>query len=871
MGEDRTINHTRTTIRLRRGAAAGQARHSPLLSAALAALIAVLCADNARAWPSREEALAARLKTGKAALEDELYELAAKQLEAYVRKVRKDPERLAEGTVLLARALHGQKKPDAMIQLLRNVPAEAHKSGSGGGLAFWLATAYYETRRYTQALETLASFETRFPDDACLLQAQRLRIRCLLDTDRLPEALEAFKRFDAEQAGSAQAAANLLDWGQVLLGAGRSDEAKTVFRKLVGITPTPAEAREARFWLGQILITHKSYEEARAVLNPLIEQPAPDYDRQARAHYALAQIDEAQGKHADAVAAMRKGLELARTRAVRNEGQVVLGRLLVKTGQIEEGAAMLRAYIAAVPDDPLAERIQLELAEYFLNTDRYDQAVKEYQLYLETYARDDGRAQALYGKGWALLNLGREAEASAAFEKAYSLFPARSEQREKALLKVGDAYFANAQYKTAFATYTRFLTQFPESALRAQAEFQLAESRARDKQIKEAKAAFLALAAQHETDSLAEHALVRVAELGEQQGDLQQALSAYERVMSDYPQGAFFPYCLCSRGILRYRLGDIAGALQDFEEVSARFPETEYAEQAEWRRGACYRALHNDAKALETWRAFVTKRPDSAWVAHVLFSMGEYEYNRQAFKEAESHFSELTRKHPDSPLADDALFWAGRAAFDQAEYRRAAEGWFAALAKKHPTSPMLTEARLLQGDALRELAEYSGAILVFNEFIKQFPNSYLIDRVWLRKGDCQFTLGTNDRKRYEEAITSYRVVVDSANAAQELKLQANCKIGRCLEKMDRTDAALRQYLEQVVYKYLALREQGVPLDGAKWFTRAAQYAAGICEARKNWREAVNIYRRIVEADVPASKSAQERINKIRLENWLLFY
>jgi hypothetical protein len=74
-------------------------------------------------------------------------------------------------------------------------------------------------------------------------------------------------------------------------------------------------------------------------------------------------------------------------------------------------------------------------------------------------------------------------------------------------------------------------------------------------------------------------------------------------------------------------------------------------------------------------------------------------------------------------------------------------------------------------------------------------------------------------------------------------------------------------------KFLQESEKGVKHTEPEkvWFTRAALGAALLLESEKDLRRMVNILDRIVEANVPASDEARERIKKIKAENWWLFY
>ena len=111
-----------------------------------------------------------------------------------------------------------------------------------------------------------------------------------------------------------------------------------------------------------------------------------------------------------------------------------------------------------------------------------------------------------------------------------------------------------------------------------------------------------------------------------------------------------------------------------------------------------------------------------------------------------------------------------------------------------------------------------------------------------------------------------KIYVD-AQAPFDLRSQASFKVGRCLEKMGRANAALERYME-VVYAFL--QEEQPPEEAAVWFTRAAFAAAALQEAAGQWKEAANIYRRVTAAGVPSAVEARLRMERIRREHWAAF-
>jgi tetratricopeptide (TPR) repeat protein len=196
----------------------------------------------------------------------------------------------------------------------------------------------------------------------------------------------------------------------------------------------------------------------------------------------------------------------------------------------------------------------------------------------------------------------------------------------------------------------------------------------------------------------------------------------------------------------------------------------------------------------------------------------------------------------------------------QSEHRRAI-GLFNELTRTYTNSPLIPDARFAQGDALAELGEFSGALLAFDDILRRFPGHALADRARGRMGDCQFMLGADRSDRYQEAISSYRALLDSPTATPALRLQAMFKIGRCYEQMGRTSDAFRYYLD-TVYGWLDARAEGRFVEPV-WFVRAAFGAAAIKEAEQQWDEAIRMYERIVAAGLPAGADAEKQIQRIR--------
>ena len=832
----------------------------------IALSMTLFCASVSAANREREEQeKAALLTAGKAALEDGLYTVAAKNFDRYIRKAVTDAER-AEGTLLQARVLFGEREFGEAVNLLMRRSSWAVGTPSEPGFIYWKAKALYEEGSYADALTLLEDLGFRFPDNAYSLAAMRLRAQSHLQLKNYDLALDEFRQFQKSYPDSAEAPDNLLDWGGTLIELGARGDAAETLNRLVVNYPASDAATRGSLWLGDLYVGRGEWDKAQEVLGTLARREGARTDRRAMAWFALARIYEAQTNIAAAVDALEQGTRIAPDPITKVQGDAYRAKLLIRSGKVDDGVVLFRQAVKAMPSEPLAAGVQLDLAQVLLDQKLFDKSAVEFQNYLEAFSDQRDQPRALMGKGWSLWGMKRYAESAAAFEKAYTRYT-NLDDKAQALLKAGDASFANKQFKLARERYEKVIAEFPSNPLVPQAQLQLAECFAQLNEPDQAEEKLNVLVKAGENSPLADVAFIRIAQLKEQQGRWESAMATYDRIISSYSNRAVCAQALHARGVIRYRLGMFKEALEDFERVSRDYPLSDMIGQALYMRGWCLYLAGRDEEALALCNEFIEKYSDSVWAPDVLFWLGEYHFNHGNYAEAGRQFAALAERYPDVPLADDALFWAGRAAAEKKDYLDAIEH-FNELAKRYPGSSKLAETRFAQGDVLSELGQFAGAILHFEEIIKKYPDSYLVDAAWGRKGDCQYTLGKEDPSRYPEAMASYQAVLNSPTASKDLKWQAEYKMGRCKEKLGQPAEALELYVN-VVYSYLDDAKSGNP-GSPLWFTRAAFNAAAIKESEEKWREAVNLYRRVIEANVPAAVEAEQRVEKIRSEHWTMF-
>ncbi|MDD5482385.1 MAG: tetratricopeptide repeat protein [Kiritimatiellae bacterium] len=805
------------------------------------------------------------LAVASAALEDEMYEIAEENIRQYLELAAGGGRTQTEHIIMLARALRGRKKYPEMLELLVRNRQEAESGHLAGAFAFWLALAFYDNARWEASWEQINGFESRYPGSALIPDAIRLQADVLLKLGRESEAAGVLQRLIGKNEHDTEHVDDRLFLGQVLAGSGRTGEAVAVLEKMLSFPPDTSAGQKCRGILGRIYTGREEWQKARRVYEPLLNQENIPDDYRLQAIEALAEIAASQTNYGEALIILEKGERLLTNPPQKNELGLFQGRLLLKTGKIDEGTALIHNFVRSQTTNALGAEVQIELAQTLLAGGLNEKALVEFQNFLETFAARADLTEAYRGKGTALFNLGRYHEAAAAFGKAGET-AGNPEKKAEYLYCAADAFFAGGQFKPAADMYALAAAAASSAHLANMARFQVAECQLQMENLAEAEKSFWEVYDEDPADTLAPRALLRIADILLRQNKLRAAETVYVWINLDYGV-QWRPRSIYGRGVIAYRSGRFTEAKDYFADVlrqTGLAGDNEVAAAATYMAGWSCFMLDDPAEARRRFASVVSVYPRSAKAPEALFRLGEHDYNCGHYDSAEKLFRRLADDYPLSSLAADSLFWAGRAALMQNEFKKGRD-YFSALIKKYPGSSKKSEARYFQGVALCELGRFDAAILVFNEVIRQSPDH---ERAAFKKADCQFILGSDESQRYEEAVNSYQFILDRPERSASARLQARYKIGRCLEKLGKKDEALARYL-QVVYAYL--QDEAQTPSGNLWFARAAFNAAAIMEDKEQWRQAVNIYQRVVEADIPAGNDARERIDALRAKHWLLFY
>ncbi len=745
-----------------------------------------------------------------------------------------------------------------------------------------LADSMLKSNRPTEALAVVEKAAEGQAKGKALDSLLRLQSAAHLKIEGLSDrTIKLLTRIDGEASSPETRSANLLDWAQACVDAGIAKDAMEHLARQEKTNCTNATLAAGMLLHSDLLLASndaidKPCAKSIAIATNLLSTvSSADWAEPIQRTISLAKLariaDENLGDTSLACDFAAKALAAIPANAPeRNNIELRCGDILAKNpSTLASGAKAIKSAIANIQDDNVASVAQLNLANAYLRHECFTNAIVEFKTYIDTYTNSltcarQGLAQAYLGKGdneLAATEFGKAAMASLAIS--------RNDLAAKFYLDEARALVRAAKYSDADECLGKIIGDFAGTDIANRAIFLRADALERAGNQQAALAAF-ADAAKASTNSAAR------AEAFFRQGLIHERANRYEGANKNYtqsisellsePSDAGSNASLIARARLaRGRIRVITlrnGALADLN-AACGFEETR--EEASYLK---IQGLYNDQldeEAAKACEKFLADFPESPFWIDAKLWLAKYCFNDKTdYLSAEKLFLESVAHNPSNRWADAALIWAGRSALRRADYAGAVTN-FDNVAKNYPHSARLPEAKFLQAGALIEMARFKDAILLLDQITVSWPDSDMANSAMGRKGDCLFSLGAEDATHYEEAMQAYLAVRSHPDVTFVQALQSEFKIGRCLEKLGKTDEARKQYYDRVILRFEGADPQPSDGNAQSWYSRAALQLADILVSQGKYesiKSARNILERIAAKGIDGSDEAKARLDRI---------
>ena len=607
-----------------------------------------------------------------------------------------------------------QAPPCAAPRSSRPASRSAWRHAAWRALALGALTALLAPAPRAQATAGLAA-DPAGADDA-LAVARFDEARALYDAGLFGPAARALARFRDAYPRDARAPEALFLHAESALATGDAETAAALFARFEAENPGSPLAPRARAALGRYYYATGDDARAEAALTAALDRPG-DAATTAETAYLLGMTQRRQGRPDAAAAAFERAAEA--DTPVAPAALYALGT--VRTGQ-SDAAGVVSAFErlqTRYPDSPENALVRLALAEAYLRTDRFADALAEVQRRRPGLTGDDAeRADLTIGETYVRLG-----QTDAALGPLRAV-PAEGRYGRRAALALGRALYARGDASGAATALATVRTPAPGAPTGGAPDDPLALE-----------------AAYYEGVALKADGRLADAE-------------ARLAFVAGYPQSAYGDAALLELGLLRYESRRTDAAIEALQRLLAIDPPSPYAGEAARLLGETYAAAGRTAEAQAAFRraeALGTATAETR--AEVAFQDAYALYRAGDFDAATDALLAVARQFPDSDRAGEAVFWAGEGAFQAGRYDRA-ETILTDFMARFPRHRQADEARYVLAWTYFRRRDYARAAVGYERFLAEYaPTStavpYVADAL-LRLGDSYIELG-----RFDDARAAY--------------------------------------------------------------------------------------------------------------------
>ena len=452
-------------------------------------------------------------------------------------------------------------------------------------------------------------------------------------------------------------------------------------------------------------------------------------------------------------------------------------------------ADMLERFISSYPDSEYTPKVEEYLATAYYNDRDYTKALRSINAIRKpSPAVLAAKQKILYELGVERMSNGDPAGAAEALLQSVALASHSPEIAAQARLWLGDALYAQMDYKGARDAYARAAKELGKTSNRALALYDCAYASYMLSDYKSAAADFRkALDASPSLPSvLADDAIIRRADCLYYTGNYAEARDAYARAVE---RGAADSDYAAFRHAVMLGLGnDIKGKLAELAAIESKFPDSKWLPQAALERALTFESLGQNENAVKGLREVALKYPDAAQARKALLNLALADSKAGKVKEAAEAYREIITRWPSSEeaaLANDDLKKYYASTGDLREYADFLRG--------------VPGARQLDADEMERLS-FDGAEIAYTDNIKditlllKYVNDYP-DGKYLAQALLDLATSYESQKKYEEAEEVLSSLVSSRPHSPQYP-EALLMKGEILEKnLGRKKDALIAYKE----------------------------------------------------------------------------
>ncbi len=411
------------------------------------------------------------------------------------------------------------------------------------------------------------------------------------------------------------------------------------------------------------------------------------------------------------------------------------------------------------------------LGETYLKGGDYAQAETQYTQLIKLYADSIYTPQAYYSLGWVYFEQNQMEKAQKIFLELIGNFPAH-QLAEDAHFKIGEIAFQRQQYKDSIRYFGEYIGRYPQSTHQAEAYFYMGESSYYQEEFLTAVTYYAKaeeLAFDHKLNLMAKVSLgwsylrLEKFKLARQYFDQAYSYARENAILSDE--------VLLGRASICSEMGEYEEALKSYDELIEKFPNSKKLSDAFLGQANIYYLREDYGNAIDSYlgiiNQFAARKDNVDILEKAYFGLAWAYLKRGNVDESIKNFELIKNSTVNKTVKISALTQIGDAYQDIGQMERAVEVYDDIL-RDYPESPYTDYVQYRQGIALLKNEKIDAATLSLRSLKTNFPKSkylndvdYYLALAYFKKSD--WSAARDQISKFIGAVTKENPFLAEAN------------------------------------------------------------------------------------------------------------
>lgn len=668
---------------------------------------------------------------------------------------------------------------------------------------------------------------------------------------------------------SQHAATARLSLGQLLSTAGRLDEAESMLSSVLDKKDAPAA--QALHWLATNLLKQNKAAKAEQLLkaasswtekadnrpsllmdyaDALFAQPAKLADSQAayEAIIAAAPKDALAPRaayNAAFSALLSRKLDDARKWAeyffnnfphdqLRSDVAYVAAEALLQQGEHKAAAVAYEKLCRSAKEHPSINLWTLRHAMANYLGGQYSKAKQILAPKLENFNEPTELAEAHFIVGACELYTDDIKDAVKQLKISHATSQSWT-SADEVLLLLAEAQQRSGDNKTAKTTLESLLSKFPQTRLRQQVNYKLAQLSAAMLQYDDAISGYRKVLSDPEAVSLHRFSQYGIAWALMQKEQYAAALEELDQIAASNLPDSISLETQLARGLCLRKTGQTQDAITALNKFLNQKPRGNSLGNGLYELGLAYTSLGDSAKATKAFKRIRSEVPEYPASDKVLYELAWNHVDAGEKETSRKYFAQLANEFGNSEFAAEAIYMVAQDAYEAGNYAEAAQGYSRAI-KQSSDSALLEKSLYKLGWSYFQREQYDDASKYFSRQAKEHTSGTLAVDAKFMTAECAF-----NKEQFDEALAMYKEARQALKqdpksvASEQVRALIFLHGAQCYRQRKDWDQS-EQWLRSMLSDY-----------PHSTYTATAEYELGYCKQNQGKSaEALKLYRKVAD-------------------------